>query len=84
LGIVNLSSDIQSKQLGDADVTYVIIENRSGFFKFAYNENIVAEAKETKCPASRDLFAPSPGDLFLTIVYIDPTNANRVEVKRQL
>jgi hypothetical protein len=85
INLGNVDFDSNVNRLGDKDIIYTIKEERTAFFRFSFNYDLVEQEKNSDCKIiSKDMFKPQKGDVYLLIRAINPQDGKSFVMQRKL
>ncbi|KAB1065220.1 hypothetical protein [Salibacter halophilus] len=85
INLGNIKFDNNVQRLGDDDIIYTIKEERTAFFRFTYDTQIVEKEKNSNCNAvSRDILKPRKGDIYLLVKLVNPQDGKSFVVRRKI
>jgi len=85
INLGNISFDSNVQRLGDGDIIYTVKEERTAFFRFSYDTQIVEKEKNSDCnTVSKDFFKPRKGDIYLLIKLVNPQDGKSFVIRRKI
>lgn len=85
INLGQVSFDNNVSKLGDKDIIYTIKEQRSAFFKFSYDYNLVQREKKSDCKqVSKDVTTNRKGDLYLLVRAINPQTGQSFIMRKKV